>query len=113
MVRNDWQRGEIWSCVLPGAYGKPRPVLVIQNTLYANYPSVTVLPLTRTIMDMPLMRYEVEPSLKNGLRETSQIMIDKINSVPSEKMGDRIGVLSDADMLQIDRLLAVFVGIAA
>jgi hypothetical protein len=39
-------RGEIVTIGLPGAYGKPRPALVIQSDLFNALGSVTVLPVT-------------------------------------------------------------------
>ncbi len=42
------RRGDIVVCALPGDYGKPRPVLVIQNPAVAeaDLGSVLVCPLT-------------------------------------------------------------------
>ena len=39
-------RGDLVTVALPGDYGKPRPALVIQSDLFAEHPSVTVLPVT-------------------------------------------------------------------
>ena len=37
------RRGDLVTIALPGAYGKPRPALVIQSDLFDEHPSVTVL----------------------------------------------------------------------
>ena len=105
------KRGDIVSIVQPGAYGKPRPALIIQSDLFSMHPSVTVLPITSDLRDTPLFRLNVEPSESNGLRTTSQVMIDKITTVPREKAGNVFGKL-EADILRkAQGLLAVWLGI--
>ena len=44
---------------------------------------------------------EVDLSKRNGLREVSQIAIDKITVVPAAKIGDVIGEASDALLLRV------------
>ena len=46
-----------------------------------------------------------------GLREVSQIAIDKITVVPVAKIGDVIGEANDALLLRVNRALALFLGI--
>jgi mRNA interferase MazF len=48
--------GTLVTIALPGAYGKPRPALVVQSDLFSDHPSVTVLPVTRELRDAPLFR---------------------------------------------------------
>jgi mRNA interferase MazF len=98
--------------VLQGAYGKPRPALVIQSDLFSEHPSVTILPVTSELRDTPLFRITVEPSTENGLQRPSQVMVDKAQSVPREKVGAPFGRLDGETMLAINRALAVFLGIA-
>jgi mRNA interferase MazF len=70
-----------------GDYGKPRPALVIQANAFAALPSVTLLRLTSDCVPQDLIRLTVEPTPENGLRATSQVMIDKAVTVPSGKLG--------------------------
>lgn len=98
--------------VLPGAYGKPRPALIVQSDFFDAHPSVTVLPVTSEIRDVPLFRIRVEPSAGNGLRALSDVMVDKAHTVAREKIGPRIGRLEDAAMMAVNRALAVFLGFA-
>ena len=97
---------------LPGAYGKPRPALVIQTDLFEAHSSVTILPVTSTLRAAPLFRIPIRPTKKNGLRRESQIMVDKAQTVPREKVGSPFGRIADESMLAVDRALAVFLGIA-
>jgi mRNA interferase MazF len=62
------RRGDLVTVALQGAYGKPRPALVIQSDLFDAHPSVAVLPVTSELRDAPLFRIRVEPDAKNGLR---------------------------------------------
>ena len=86
------RRGQFVVVATSGDYGKPRPALVVQSDLFAELPSVVICPLTTTLRDdADQFRLEVDPSKRNGLREVSQIAIDKITVVPVAKIGDVIG----------------------
>ena len=106
------QRGQFVLIAVQGDYGKPRPALVVQSDLFAELPSVVVCPLTTTLRtDADQFRIDVEPSPSNGLRQASQITIDKIVAVPVAKVGAVVGQADDALMLRVNRALAVFLGI--
>lgn len=51
--------------------------LVIQSDLFAEHPTITVLPITSDRRDTPLFRLDVERDATNGLRVACQIMVDK------------------------------------
>ncbi|NMM38351.1 MAG: type II toxin-antitoxin system PemK/MazF family toxin [Glaciimonas sp.] len=106
------RRGDLVTIALQGAYGKPRPALVIQSDLFAEHPSVTILPVTSELRDTPLFRVLVHPSEGNGLRKPSQVMTDKVQTIPREKIGEVFGHIAEEDMLAVSRALAVFLGIA-
>ena len=106
------KRGDIVTIALSGDYGKPRPALVIQSDLFAEHPSVTVLPVTSERRDAPLFRIDVEPSDGNGLRKISAVMVDKPQTVARTRIGSTIGRLDDDSTLAVTRALAVFLGFA-
>jgi len=106
------KRGEVFTVVLRGAYRKPRPALVIQSDLFDEHPSVTILPITSELRDTPLFRINVNSMPENGLLKTSQVIVDKTQSVPRNKIGKTLGRLDDATMLSINRALALFLGFA-
>ena len=106
------RRGDLVTVALQGAYGKPRPALVIQSDLFDEHPSVTVLPITSELRATPLFRITIEPDAGNGLRQASQVMVDKAQTVPREKIGEAFGRLSNENMLAVNRALAVFFGFA-
>jgi mRNA interferase MazF len=66
--------------------------LVVQSDLFAELPSVVICSLTTTVRsDADQFRLDVEPSPRNGLRQLSQIAIDKITVIPADKIGAVIG----------------------
>jgi mRNA interferase MazF len=107
------KRGDVVVVALTGDYGKPRPALVIQSDLFnETHASVTVVPLTSTLVDAPIFRLTVEPSPANGLRSLSQLMIDKVTTVSRTRIAQSIGRLEDDLLLRVSRALALWVGIA-
>ncbi len=106
------RRGDLVTIALQGDYGKPRPALVIQSDLFDEHPSVTVLPVTSELRETPLFRIIVQPNTGNGLQKPSQIMVDKTQTIPREKIGNTFGRLDDESLLAVNRALAVFLGFA-
>lgn len=106
------RRGDLVTVAMQGDHGKPRPALVIQADPFAETATVTVLLLSGTLVDAPLMRLSVDPAPENGLQKPSQVQIDKAMTVRREKVGSVIGRLEDRQILEVNRLLAVFLGIA-
>ena len=105
------RRGDLVTIALQGQYGKPRPALVVQSDLFDEHPSVTILPITSELRDAPLFRVPIKPNDANGLQKPSEVMVDKAQSVPREKIGDTFGHVSADDMLAVSRSLAVFLGV--
>ena len=93
-------------------FGKPRPALVIQSDRFDAHATVTVLLVSSTRVDAPLIRIDVLPTSGNGLRAPSQVMIDKAVTLRRERIGAAFGEADDQLMLEVGRLLAVFLGIA-
>ena len=106
------KRGDLVRIALPGDYGKPRPAVVIQSDHFDAHPSVTLLPVTSHLRDTPLFRVTIEADAGNGLRERSQVMVDKTVTVARQRLGAPIGTLGADAMVQVERHLALFLGIA-
>ena len=64
------------------------------------------------MVDAPLIRLTVEPSSGNGLRKTSQIMVDKTMTVLRDKLGQPFGRIDEEFMVTVNRSMALFLGIA-
>jgi mRNA interferase MazF len=86
--------------------------LVIQANQFGEHTSVTVLPVTSTLVAAPLLRITVQPSAENGLQQPSQVMVDKAMTVMREKIGPAFGRIDSVALLEVERCLAVFLGIA-
>jgi mRNA interferase MazF len=68
--------------------------------------------MTSDIADAPDFRITVEPTEKNGLRTRSQVMADKPVTIRRERIGRRIGSLSEKDVDQLNVALAFVMGLA-
>ena len=104
-------RGDLVTIAMQGDFGKPRPALVIQADQFDGHSSVTMLPVTSTLVTAPLLRITVQPSPNNGLQAASQIMIDKALTVRKDKLGAAFGRLEPDRLIEVERCLAVFLGI--
>lgn len=82
----------------------------MQSDLFAEHSSVTFLPITGELEPTPRLRVRVEPTPGNGLEKVSDVMIDKIQSLPPRRIGRVIGVMDDAIMNELTLSLALFLG---
>lgn len=96
----------------PGYASTPRPAVIVQENAFAETLSIVVCPLTSEPIDAPILRIQVETTPANGLRNTSRLMVDKLTTVPKSRLGQKIGQLSGADLLRLNRSLLVFLGLA-
>jgi mRNA interferase MazF len=73
------RRGTVVTVASAGvSSGMPRPAVVVQAARWLQgHPSVTLCPLTSTVVEAPLVRIAVAPSPRNGLRQPSQLMVDQ------------------------------------
>ena len=112
-LERDVTRGEIWTVAGAGIAGKPRPALIVQDDRFAATTSVTVIGFTADPTDAPLLRPLIAADAANGLQRASRVMIDKMVTVRRDRLGRRVGRLAAADMVRVERALAVFLGLAA
>ncbi|MFO7543763.1 MAG: type II toxin-antitoxin system PemK/MazF family toxin [Thiobacillus sp.] len=105
-------RGDFVTIAMQGDFGKPRPALVIQSDQFNEHATVTVLLVSSTLVDAPLIRVTVQPDKINNIQKPSQVMVDKAMTVKRDKLGEAFGSAGDEVMLEVGRCLAVFLGIA-
>ena len=93
-------RGDIVVVATKGAYtGKPRPAVVVQADLFNQvHASLTLCPITSECIDAPLFRVPLPPGARTGLVAASQVMVDKIVSVPRQAIGRTVGHCSDDEV---------------
>jgi mRNA interferase MazF len=98
----------------PGDYGKPRPAVVIQADVLnqVGSDSVILALMTDTLRSAPLLRLTIDPASHNGLKKSSQVMVDKLVTVRREKIGAAVGRLTDQQLVALNRLLALAIGLA-
>ena len=107
------KRGEIWTVAASGEYsGKPRPAVIVQDDSFDATRSVTVCLLTTDDTQAALFRLPVSPSEGNGLRQPCRLMVDKLTTVPRDRLGIRIGRLEDDLLSQLGIAILVFLGLA-
>lgn len=108
------KRGDLVVLAMPGDVGKPRPALVVQADLFNDtHESLSLAPITSTLVNAPLFRLTVEPSPQTGLRSISQIMVDKITTVRPDRVRATIGRVDDETMLRVNRAVTLWFGLAA
>lgn len=100
-------RGEIVVIAVKGTYsGKPRPALVVQSDLFnETHASLTVCPITSDCVDAPLFRVAVPPGVRTGLHAPSQVMVDKVLSVPRSSIAKGIGQCNADELSTIEDAL--------
>ena len=106
------RRGDFVTIAMQDDFGKPRPALVIQADHFDEHATVTVLPVTSTLVDAPLFRITLVPDAANGLHKPSQAMVDKAMTVKRDKLGPAFGRIDVDALVELERCLAVFLGIA-
>ncbi|MGM0575165.1 MAG: type II toxin-antitoxin system PemK/MazF family toxin [Myxococcota bacterium] len=107
------KRGDVVTVAARGPYsGKPRPAVVVQSDLFnPTHPSVTVALVTSELRDAPLFRLTVEPGSTTGLGRQSQVMVDKLVTVPRKAVGQVLGALESRDRVRLGRALRMWLEI--
>ena len=103
----DVRRGSIVVLAARGVYtGKPKPAVVVQSDAFnATHASITVCPITSDCVDAPLFRVALPPGDRTGLVVPSQVMVDKVSSVPRSAVDRVIGACDDLHLEQVDEAL--------
>jgi mRNA interferase MazF len=63
-------------------------------------------------IDAALLRLTVAPDATNALDVPPQVQANRLLSLPTTRIGAVIGRLSDGEMVELNRLLAVVIGLA-
>ena len=71
-----------------------------------------MLPVSSQIVAAPLLRITVEPNAENGLKKPSQVMVDKTLTIRRDKIGPAFGRIDANTLIEVERCLALFLGIA-
>lgn len=105
-------RGDVVIVAAPGDYGKPRPAVIVQSdAVPESHASVVICQTTSNLGEVDF-RVTIEPRPENGLGVRSQVMADKPITLKRERIGQRIGRLSEADMTRLEAAIAFVMGFA-
>lgn len=105
-------RGDI-VLVAGGVYAsKPRPAVIVQDDLFEGTDSITVYPFTTSDVSAPLLRMPIPANDATGIDSPSFAMIDKVTTVRRSSAGEVIGRLDSMQMVELERRLLVFLGLA-
>ena len=69
-------------------------------------------PLTTMVTDAPLLRLRVPAGGLAGLTQDSDVMVDKLTTVRRSNVQARAGRLSSQQMVELERFLLTFLGLA-
>ena len=104
-----FRRGDIVLAVASGDYGKPRPALVVQSDLFnATHASLTVCPVTSSLVAAPLFRIPVRATRASGLEWQSHVMVDKIQTLRRDRIRERIGRIGQVQMQAVESALRLW-----
>ena len=92
------KRGDLFFCKPPGFVGKVRPAVIVQSDEFNDSAtSVTLCLLTSHIVASKL-RVTIDPTPDNGLEKRSQVMIDKVMTLPIDRLDNRIGRITREEL---------------
>lgn len=109
------RRGSIVTMAVRGPYtGKPRPAVVVQSDLFnPTHASVTVCLITSDCVDAPLFRLSLPPGDRTGLRVPSQVMVDKVLTVPRTAVRESIGTCDASELAGLDEALRTWLALGS
>ena len=100
------ERGGIYWASEKGAYtGKPRPVLIVQNSRASLHTTITVCLISTEVAPATFFRVLVEPTIENGLERISYVQVDRLYSLKTDSIDHRLGDLSPIDQGRVDAAL--------
>ncbi len=109
--RGDLRRGDLcWVDWSPGRRSEQaglRPALVVQADAAnrnENYPNTVVAAVSRSGRDVP-SHVRLEPTPENGLRTTSDVKCEQLQTISKERLADPIGRLGPDDMRRVSAAL--------
>lgn len=106
------KRGEIYWVASFKEFGKVRPAVVVQADAFNETPtSVTVCLLTGEQVDAPLFRLDVPATKETGLDKPSQIMADKLMTMPATRIKEPIGKVPARIMSKLDESLRLWLSL--
>jgi mRNA interferase MazF len=88
--------------------------VIVQDDLFDATSSVAVVPMTSSLLDAPLIRIRISggDGRLSGLDHDSDVMIDKLTTVRRSNVHTRVGRLTAEQLVEIERAMMAFLGLA-
>ena len=114
-MEKDFKRGEIYfadlSPVVGSEQGGVRPVLVIQNDVGNKFsPTVIVSAITSQLSKAKLPTHVELSSVQYHLPKDSVVLLEQIRTLDKKRLKDKITVLDEIKMKEINRALLISLG---
>jgi mRNA interferase MazF len=106
-------RGQIWlfnsDPTIGDEIGKTRPAIIVNNDEIGTLRLKVVVPITawNDAFASVLWMVRLEPSAENGLSKTSAADTFQVRSISQQRLTRQIGILSDEQMQNISKALAI------
>ncbi|MDU4891061.1 MAG: type II toxin-antitoxin system PemK/MazF family toxin [Clostridium sp.] len=106
------KRGDIFyadlSPVVGSEQGGIRPVIIIQNDVGNRYsPTVIVAAITSQINKAKLPTHVEISSEEYGLNKDSVVLLEQVRTLDKRRLKERIGHMTDEDMIKVDIALRI------
>ena len=121
MKRPAVRRGEFWTVDFepqshreePGKSGRPALVLQTDALNQAGHASTIVIPGTSQASsnydDMFPLRVRLAANVGNGLRHTTDMLIDQVRAISNRRLMKRIGLADAATLARIEQALRLLI----
>ncbi len=109
------RRGAVVRLGHPAASGEPQnrlAVVVQADRWLSDHPSLTCCPLTTRMVEAPLLRLPLEPSVANGLPRPAQLMVDKVFTASRPQVRELLGLLQGEELARMERALRQWLELA-
>lgn len=105
------RRGDICIAASTGEFGKPRPVVIVQASASLIGLTMTYVPITSDLWQLPEVRVAISPTPENGLRKESELMVDRIQTATLNRFGPKIGHIDRLTMQKVEAALVTHLGL--
>lgn len=101
------------SPVVGSEQGGVRPVLVVQNDVGNKYsPTIIVAAVTSQTQKSKLPTHVELAATQGGLSKNSVVLLEQLRTIDKQRLKERIGTLSEAQIPSVNEALSVSLGIA-
>lgn len=106
------KRGNLFHIIPPRQFGKQRPALVVQSTLFLpEAHSARFFLMTGAADSVNPVRILVTPTKGNGLAMPSLIQVHRLVTVDRDRIENRTGGLSAAQVARVDAALRLWLAV--